>query len=105
MGKPQQFDPYPLHLWAHYISGALRAVMRLKEEGAVLFTDPSVKKAEREVYDKAMWEYLLSGKDNLDKFISYAGEGRFYDHKCDAKGKLISCKYGMFKRTTKYELL
>ena len=99
------YDLRRLPIWSLYIDGARDMLLRLKEEGVKLFDSTSVKKAERNVYNQAMWDYLLSGKCNIDKFLSSAGEGRFYDHKRDEKGKLMSCKYGLFIPTTKYEMI
>lgn len=96
------YDLQYLPIWSLYIEGARDILLRLKEEGVELFYDKSVPKDERAIYNRAVWDYLLSDKSNIDKYILKAGEGRFYNHERNSKGKLVSCKFGLFKQETIY---
>ena len=99
------YDLRRLPIWSLYIRGARDMLLRLKDAGVMLVNDTTVKKAEREIYNQAMFDYFLSDKHNIDKYLSGEGEGRFYAFKRDDKGRLINCKYGIFKAITIYEMI
>lgn len=94
-----------LFLWSRHIEGARALLLRLRDEGVTLFTDTMVKKSEREVYNKAMYDCLLGDKNALDHYMTHDAVGRFYDHVRDKNGRLVSCKFGFFKPQTIYKKL
>lgn len=99
------YDLRRLPIWSLYIDGARDILLRLQEDGVKLVDDTHVPKNERTVYNRAVWHYLLSDKNNIDKYLLRSGEGRFYEHERNSKGELTSCKFGLFKPTTNYELI
>ena len=73
-----------------YLAGARDFVLVLMERGVDLdFIGKGTK--HKEVYNKAIRDFLLSDKRNMELFLVYE-PFRFYDHKTDNKGKLISVK-------------
>ena len=90
--------------WSRRLEGARALLLRLRDDGVMLYNDHGCKKSEREVYNKAMYE-ALTVKENLDHYLAQDAEGRFYEHQRDDKGKLVSCKFGFFKPITVYKKL
>ena len=73
-----------------HLSGAKDMLLVLMERCADIdFVGKGTK--QKEVYNKAIRNFLLSDKRNMELFLVYE-PFRFYDHKTDNKGKLISVK-------------
>lgn len=73
-----------------HLSGARALLLCLKDRGANIdFVGKDTK--QKEVYNKAIINFLLSDKRNMELFLAYE-PFRFYDHKTDNKGKLTSVK-------------
>ena len=94
-----------LPLWARHIEGARSLLLRLKDDGVLLFSGNGVKPKEREVYSNAMYECLLHDKSQLGHYMMQDGVGRFYDHVRDKKGRLVDVKFAMFKPQILYKRL
>lgn len=79
-----------LFFMSTYLAGARDFVLVLMERGVDLdFIGKGTK--HKEVYNKAIRDFLLSDKRNMELFLVYE-PFRFYDHKTDNKGKLTSVK-------------
>ena len=73
-----------------HLSGARGMLLVLMERCADIdFVGKGTK--QKEVYNKAIINFLLLDKRNIELFLVYE-PFRFYDHKTDNKGKLISVK-------------
>ena len=79
-----------LFFMSAYLAGARDFILVLMERCADIdFVGKGTK--QKEVYNKAIINFLLSDKRNMELFLVYE-PFRFYDHKTDNKGKLISVK-------------
>lgn len=73
-----------------YLQGARDFLLVLMERCADIdFVGKGTK--QKEVYNKAIIDFLLLDKRNIELFLGYE-PFRFYDHKTDNKGKLTSVK-------------
>ena len=99
----QSYDLHRLPIWSVYIQGARDLLLRLKADGATLLPKSSREsKHDYQIYEQALWEYLLADPSHLDRYIRQSGEARFYDHKRDDKARLTGVKFAMM---TKQEIL
>lgn len=80
-----------LHLESWYLDGARMFLLSLKERGCNINFFGNDKAKDVQVYNKAIIDWLLSDKFLIQRFIELEPM-RFYDHKKDSKGKLISVK-------------
>lgn len=92
-----------LQVWAWYIRGARKMLLRLREHG--LCNEPYDLKTTKEdaVLNKAILDLILSSKENVDRFLMEEYEIRLTDHEKDKKGKLIKCRAYFAKKVIKYE--
>lgn len=74
-----------------FLRGFLHCYVLLHSNGRLKATELG-KKGEGGIYLKAIVEYLKEDLCNVQRYIDVGGRVRFYDHKRDAKGKLISVK-------------
>lgn len=73
-----------------YLQGARDLLLVLMERCADIdFAGKDTK--QKEVYNKAIIDFLLSDRMNMRRFLERE-PFRFYDHKIDNKGKLTSVK-------------
>ncbi len=88
-----------------YIDGARDMLLRLRDY--LLLEEPHVNgkvTADGKIYNKAIFDLLLSSKDNTDMFLTQGyDEIRFTDHERDKKGKLIKCRAYFAKKMTIYQ--
>jgi hypothetical protein len=85
--------PINLHMESLMLEGARKMLYQLREHykiGAKLKS----KSREDDLYAQAEIDMILSSMDNVKNFLTYgAGNNiRYYDHKRDKNGKLVSVK-------------
>lgn len=76
-----------LHEWSERINGARQFLLKI--EGVNLC--PGIRGKEGKIYSQAIRECLLLDMRNMSNFLE-GGHIRFYDHKRNNKGYLVSVK-------------
>ena len=79
-----------LHEWSDRMQGARELLIKLYEDGEMIFP-VGVKRSEERVYTKAIVNLLTSDLRNIQEYLIGTNIG-FRNHVCDKKGKLTSCE-------------
>lgn len=59
--------------------------------------------SEDKVRNKAVLDFILSSKENVDRFLTGVYEIRLTDHERDKRGKLVKCRAYFVKKVVRYE--
>lgn len=94
-----------LPIWSWYIRGARMMLLRMRDRYLTNEPRPKgfIKDKDDKVLTKAIIDFLLSNKLNIERFLDDGYEIRFTDHEYDKKGKLIKCRAYFAKRVIRYE--
>lgn len=95
--KGEQVNLTRLREWSWRISGA-RQLMRVLP--LYMFR---AKEKDREIYNKATIELIMSSPINMDRFLNQEYQIRYTEHQRDKRGKLIGCKAVFVEKVTTYK--
>jgi hypothetical protein len=95
--KGEQVNLTRLREWSWRISGA-RQLMRVLP--LYMFR---AKEKDREIYNKATIELIMSSPINMDRFLNQEYQIRYTEHQRDKKGKLIGCKAVFVEKVITYK--
>lgn len=91
MYKPNSLRQFIIP-WSIYISGARDMLLRLRHAYLLDETHETKTTSEEKVINKAIIDFVLSSKQNMDDFLTEHYEIRLTDHQYDKRGKLIKCR-------------
>lgn len=77
--------------WALRMQGAKQMFYHLHQQGRLTLANGISKKEGKEVYDKAIYDWLMEDLSHIEDFLCDVPL-YFTDHKKDDKGRLVSCK-------------
>lgn len=79
-----------LYPWAYVMQGARKMLHYLVDNERLNLTPHISKNQGRDVYHKAIYDWLMEDLENISDFMSGIPL-RFYNHQKNSKGKLIKC--------------
>lgn len=112
-GKPRQltlFDKVKIeranllcniNWYGAYLHGMRIILLHLRDRFLCDESNGKSKKEEK-IYNKAIFDLIMSSTINLERFVDEEYEIRFTDHEWDKKGKLKSCRAYFAKKTINY---